>query len=100
VEIAQVHERHLYADLSHAQALTKAGPAHRGQPHRSPALLRPRRPEARGPTRQLAAWGLNATGLDFSAEALRQATAAGVATLTYAHPDRRKCQCWHLPSGA
>lgn len=25
VEIAQVHERHLYADLSHAQALTNAG---------------------------------------------------------------------------
>jgi SAM-dependent methyltransferase len=38
-------------------------------------------------TRHLAAWGLNATGLDFSAEALRQATAAGVATLTYAHWD-------------
>jgi SAM-dependent methyltransferase len=38
-------------------------------------------------TRQLAAWGLYATGLDFSAEALRQAMAAGVADVTYAHWD-------------
>jgi SAM-dependent methyltransferase len=33
-------------------------------------------------TRQLAAWGLNATGLDFSAEALRRATVAGAADVT------------------
>lgn len=31
--------------------------------------------------------GLNATGFDFSAEALRQATAAGAADVTYAHWD-------------
>jgi 2-polyprenyl-3-methyl-5-hydroxy-6-metoxy-1,4-benzoquinol methylase len=35
-------------------------------------------------TRQLAAWGLNATGFDFSSEALRQAMAAGAAGVTYA----------------
>ncbi|MGX1266843.1 SAM-dependent methyltransferase [Streptomyces phaeoluteigriseus] len=38
-------------------------------------------------TRQLAAWGLNTHGFDFSAEALRQAAAAGAPDVTYTYWD-------------
>ncbi|WP_316779738.1 class I SAM-dependent methyltransferase [Streptomyces sasae] len=47
-------------------------------------------------TRQLAAWGLAAYGFDFSTEALRQASAAASANVTYARWDIDSAPIPHL----